>query len=354
MTTQQGKELSSEASTVYTVSLQRAIEHHCRGLAVPRHIAAECPFHAKLLDAKLLSTSPQLPVAEQPAGQAAKPVAWMWSYRGLLRVTTDSEEAIACGSELTPLYAAPHSPVAQMSGDATLRERYTQWAEVFYRNADSFTQRDYVIGWNAWLAASHPSNAAGQDAPEEDAADDWRRLALQFDNHRMQAIWHLKRRLGNPQESEAATAAREFLASGPLDGEAVLAERIAAIAATVQPVVQAPDGWKLVPIEPTEEMQSAGCKAIGRIDTRWETPPMDDVWADMLDAAPQPIAASPSIVPSDEQIANRAVAICDLMIATSPRKQYREAAEMIKARLLNQTALTTASNAGEAVKGGEA
>lgn len=37
----------------YSIALQRAIEHHCGGLAVPPEIAADCPHHAKLLDGSL-------------------------------------------------------------------------------------------------------------------------------------------------------------------------------------------------------------------------------------------------------------------------------------------------------------
>lgn len=73
---------------------------------------------------------------------------------------------------------------------------------------------------------------------EEEATDDWRRLALQFDCHRMQALGHLKAMLQDPTVHRAN--AEQFLAAGPLSGEVVLAERIAALAAR-----QAPDLAKL-------------------------------------------------------------------------------------------------------------
>lgn len=60
--------------------------------------------------------------------------------------------------------------------------------------------------------------------------NEWRRLALQFDNHRMQALWHLRTLLEYPQEH--ANSAREFLSAPPLNGEKVLAERIQALAGT--------------------------------------------------------------------------------------------------------------------------
>lgn len=57
---------------------------------------------------------------------------------------------------------------------------------------------------------------------------EWRRLALQFDQHRMQALWHLKCLLADPQGHKEQ--AELFLSAAPLSGEEVLAERIKAIA----------------------------------------------------------------------------------------------------------------------------
>lgn len=52
--------------------------------------------------------------------------------------------------------------------------------------------------------------------------DRWRDLALQFDNHRMAALWHLKAFL---QSNEHETAAHDFLCSPPLAAHEVVAER---------------------------------------------------------------------------------------------------------------------------------
>lgn len=68
-------------------------------------------------------------------------------------------------------------------------------------------------------------------AEETEAADNWRRLALQFDNHRMQALGHLKAILHPDSSVDEYKAAELFLKAPPLDGEAVLAQRIAALAA---------------------------------------------------------------------------------------------------------------------------
>lgn len=53
---------------------------------------------------------------------------------------------------------------------------------------------------------------------------EWRTLALQFDNHRMQAIAHLQMLLSDPVKH--ASVARDFLMQPPLNGEAVLKQRI--------------------------------------------------------------------------------------------------------------------------------
>ncbi|MFJ9451460.1 hypothetical protein [Herbaspirillum sp. NPDC101397] len=78
--------------------------------------------------------------------------------------------------------------------------------------------------------------AASQDAKpvaaDDDAESDWRRLALQFDNHRMKALAHLRMLLKEP--AAHAGAAAEFLAAPPLSGEKVLTQRIAALAAAPQ------------------------------------------------------------------------------------------------------------------------
>lgn len=59
-------------------------------------------------------------------------------------------------------------------------------------------------------------------------SDSWRRLALQFDEHRMMAKHHIQMMLIDPELH--AEKAREFLNAAPLSGEKVLANRIQALA----------------------------------------------------------------------------------------------------------------------------
>lgn len=56
----------------------------------------------------------------------------------------------------------------------------------------------------------------------------WRSLALQFDGHRMQALWHLKAVLQDPEKHRKKV--EEFLSIAPLSGAKVLEERLRDIA----------------------------------------------------------------------------------------------------------------------------
>lgn len=71
---------------------------------------------------------------------------------------------------------------------------------------------------------------ASAEESDRESADQWRRLALQFDGHRMQAIGWLKAALAELPDIPAWSAARAFLAAPPLSGEQVLAERIRVLA----------------------------------------------------------------------------------------------------------------------------
>lgn len=39
--------------TDHIIALQRSIEYHCQGEKVPKEIAIQCPYHAKMLDESL-------------------------------------------------------------------------------------------------------------------------------------------------------------------------------------------------------------------------------------------------------------------------------------------------------------
>ncbi len=94
--------------------------------------------------------------------------------------------------------------------------------------------------WEAWQASRAQ---AAQAVPDQQEDPHWRWLALQFDEHRMQALGWLKATLNAlPEDHPALADARAFLAAPPLSGEEVLAKRIAA--APSAPIAeQKPVAW---------------------------------------------------------------------------------------------------------------
>ncbi len=97
--------------------------------------------------------------------------------------------------------------------------------------------------WEPKLAWDHQQeviNVLQANLKEEiEATNNWRRLALQFDNHRMIALHHLKAMVQDVTIHKPL--AEEFLQAGPLGGEEVLAHRIAEIADASPVAVIGPD-----------------------------------------------------------------------------------------------------------------
>lgn len=103
-----------------------------------------------------------------------------------------------------------------------------------------------MIDFDKWWNSEDADNFRAQHArsneleAELEHANQWRDLALQFDGHRMQALWHLKAMVNADTGTLEAKAAGDFLNAGPLPGEQVLAQRIAELAAVkAAPAAQA-------------------------------------------------------------------------------------------------------------------
>lgn len=95
------------------------------------------------------------------------------------------------------------------------------------RNSDRLDFHDVAV-WSvqkALLAAVE----LGRELRRDESDTDWRRLAMQFDGHRMQALGNLRLMVQDPQGHRAQAEA--FLSAGPLSGEKVLEERIKEIVA---------------------------------------------------------------------------------------------------------------------------
>ena len=101
-----------------------------------------------------------------------------------------------------------------------------------------------AIAHTAEGATAQTETLRAELADETEAADNWRRLALQFDHHRLQALGHLKAILHPDSSVDEYKTAELFLKAPPLDGESVLAQRIAKLsAAATQAQEDAPVGF---------------------------------------------------------------------------------------------------------------
>ena len=106
---------------------------------------------------------------------------------------------------------------------AELRSQHTRIAELEAQLS--------AIAHTAEGATAQTETLLAELAEKTEAADNWRRLALQFDNHRMQALGHLKAVLHPDSSVDEYKTAELFLKASPLDGESVLAQRIAKLSA---------------------------------------------------------------------------------------------------------------------------
>lgn len=111
-----------------------------------------------------------------------------------------------------------YMPIADREGNVSMRVQF----------ADS---GDWVSAADLRAYAEQRDNRV---AELEESEEQWRNLALQFDGHRMAALGHLRCMLNDAEKH--GPVVRKFLADGPLSGEEVLAQRIAASAQVSQPV----------------------------------------------------------------------------------------------------------------------
>lgn len=88
------------------------------------------------------------------------------------------------------------------------------------------------------------------------------------------------------RDSGAGFACETLLADGK-DADDLLC-RLIDIAYAAGQASEVPEGWKLVPVEPTEEMYRAAYDLANRsaIDNYGAPPPVDDLWFVMVSAAP--------------------------------------------------------------------
>lgn len=161
------------------------------------------------------------------AAETQEPVAWI-SERNLKNLGKSYSVYVKHEPVMVrpiPLYAAPQPvavPICPKCGDTGMADSggVQPWGEPIEIPCDCrFAPQPVAV-------------------PDEEVQSEmkWRDLALQFDGHRMQSLCFLKYVLSQLPETEFAEA-REFLKAGPLSGEEVLRNRIAAML-NAEPVSQ--------------------------------------------------------------------------------------------------------------------
>lgn len=117
-----------------------------------------------------------------------------------------------------------------------------------------------MLNWKATAESQSTQPEATKPAQDESDEDTWRRLALQFDGHRMMALSHLRAMLQDAQKHKPL--AEEFLKAPPLDGEVILAQRVASLApaqdlSAAILVLPLPGGSAASTFDPKEHVYSA-------------------------------------------------------------------------------------------------
>ncbi|CZZ50753.1 TPA: hypothetical protein ACXE5H_002107 [Enterobacter chengduensis] len=195
------------------------------------------------------------------ASLEAEPVAWLLSGGGAKNhVSFDSGNAYADPlREVTPLYTAHPAPVSVPA------------AMEMDDDFDSAFEHGKAVGWNAYRAAmlqgaDRPQNEP-QNIPENIPATQFKPVADLYG-------------LTSPTGGETsftfdAVEARDFIDGGWSCQDYVELERFQEAVSGNSPVI--PDGWVMVPEDPTHEMLEAGDEQFGTYD----------VYRRMIEAAPK-------------------------------------------------------------------
>ncbi|EPS9319563.1 hypothetical protein ACVM2O_002952 [Enterobacter hormaechei] len=195
------------------------------------------------------------------ASLEAEAVAWLLSGGGAKNhVSFDSGNAYADPlREVTPLYTAPPAPISVPA------------AMEMDDDFDSAFEHGKAVGWNAYRAAmlqgaDRPQNEP-QNIPENIPATQFKPVADLYG-------------LTSPTGGETsftfdAVEARDFIDGGWSCQDYVELERFQEAVSGNSPVI--PDGWVMVPEDPTHEMLEAGDEQFGTYD----------VYRRMIEAAPK-------------------------------------------------------------------
>lgn len=172
-TTPMGDPAQWNAALAAAASLCDSAAHHWSGAA------AQAFFECAARIRALAVAAPRAAQATETAESGAQEVQ-------IAEVTMPELSEPLWHDNGTPNHAALAREREGQAMNKAERERYTAWAEVFYRNADRFTNRDHVIGWNAWITRAQQASPQGWWDGMAAAVHDLRCGAKQFGQTREQ------------------------------------------------------------------------------------------------------------------------------------------------------------------------
>ncbi|AOS80249.1 hypothetical protein Q5W_15370 [Hydrogenophaga sp. PBC] len=118
------------------------------------------------------------------------------------------------------------------------------WGERWLKYEDEAKRLIALVQKHVRPAAPTPEATQPTQAEAPSDKNVWRDLALQFDNHRMQALGWLRMAADELPRTPAWSALRDFIAAPPLSGAEVLQQRVAALATQQAGQGEAPNGWR--------------------------------------------------------------------------------------------------------------
>ena len=239
------------------------------------------------------------------------------SRRQQVRITEPEAEIVAVQQVVCGMDAGLTQTTEQE------RAEFEAWAGTQYHNADEYTKHGAIsLAWEAWQAArSAPLGSVpqwdGVVKPSDFIVDTFRSGSSGRDSkpdcvritHRPTGFFEEEAAMRSVHANKAVAWQR-------------LSDRLESLAAA--PLV--PQGWKLVPIEPTEKMINEGSCAqtikdghqyIGECAAK-------TAWSFMLAAAPQPPAAAPVQMPEPFTTLVRKKSWPTNCYEASPRYNHRD------------------------------
>lgn len=241
---------------------------------------------------------------QQEPARLVTATAYRWRYRGAVKwqygELTEETARLAKehNHEVQPLYALPGAQNAPVEQDEFVRKAWARFSNELHRSpgapypgmseafeqhfSQSFTDRDWRAESGTWAAAWKAAKRHGAQPAQSVPNLDMDALERQNDE--------MKEEVGRLRDA-LALIADQYEPKCNLLIPSIARSALCATGAygqtEAQPTPNVPDGWQLVPIEPTSEMVKACASAARAYMQEYGGNSPQVMWAAMLAAAPE-------------------------------------------------------------------